>query len=143
MPHLNTLKHKSCNSNQKWNKELCQCECKNPIKYHVCEKDYVSNPSTRACEIDIYSKIIIGDFVVMWWNCTSDKNYSNKNYFNKKLFQQIFMKKNVACKIENFNMLLTFLLITISLLMIISIHCFLIKYSLKQKYLLPYQNTIN
>ena len=66
MPHLNTLKHKSCNSTQKWNKELCQCEYKNPIKYHVREKDYVSNPSTRACEIDIYSKIIIGDFVVSY-----------------------------------------------------------------------------
>ena len=26
------------NSNQWWNNNKCQCECK---KYHICEKDYV------------------------------------------------------------------------------------------------------
>ena len=23
---------RKCNSNQKWNEELCQCQCKNPVK---------------------------------------------------------------------------------------------------------------
>ena len=27
----------TCNSNQKWNNETYQCECKN---YHKCKKDY-------------------------------------------------------------------------------------------------------
>ena len=26
-------------TNQNWNKELCQCEFKNLIKHHLCEKD--------------------------------------------------------------------------------------------------------
>ena len=37
---------KKCNSNQWWNKDKCLCECK---KCHVCEKDYVWNPSTCNC----------------------------------------------------------------------------------------------
>ena len=37
-----------CNSNQKWNNKICQCECKN---YHKCEEDFSWNPST--CENSI------------------------------------------------------------------------------------------
>ena len=29
---------KKYNSNQKWNKDLHWCECKKPIKHHVCRK---------------------------------------------------------------------------------------------------------
>ena len=43
------LKHITCdcklefdgrkrNSSQKWNKDLCRCECKNPVKHCVCKK---------------------------------------------------------------------------------------------------------
>ena len=28
-------------SNQNWNIESCRWECKNPIKHHVCGKDYI------------------------------------------------------------------------------------------------------
>ena len=51
----NVIKKK--NSNDK-----CQCECKKPIKHHVCEKDYARNFSIytceydKDCEIDEYSK---------------------------------------------------------------------------------------
>ena len=31
------------NSNQKWNKDKCRCECKT---HCVCEKDYIWNPAT-------------------------------------------------------------------------------------------------
>lgn len=41
-----------CNSNQKWNKEFCQCECKNPIK-HIHVKKIVWNPSTCGCKTAI------------------------------------------------------------------------------------------
>ena len=42
---------------------MYQCECKNRIKYHVCEKDYICYTSTCACEFDKYLNII-GDLVV-------------------------------------------------------------------------------
>ena len=50
------------------------------------------------------------------------------------------MKQNTAYKTKNFDILLTFLLITITLLITI-IYCYLIKYKAKQKHLLPYYLT--
>ena len=38
---------RKCNSDQWWNNDKCQCECK---KRYVCEKDYVNNPATCSCE---------------------------------------------------------------------------------------------
>ena len=37
---------RKCNSNQWWNNDKCQCECK---KRHICEKDYIWNPTTCSC----------------------------------------------------------------------------------------------
>ena len=37
----------TCNSDQKWNNNKCQCECKN---CRTCTKDYSWNPSTCICE---------------------------------------------------------------------------------------------
>ena len=45
------------------------------------------------------------------------------------------MKKNITCKPQSFYILLNFLLITITLLIAISIYCYLIKYQAKQKHL--------
>ena len=39
-----------CNSNQKWSKDKCWCECKSPKECHVCETDSTRNPSTCICE---------------------------------------------------------------------------------------------
>ena len=39
----------TCNLNQKWNNETCQCECKN---YYTCKKDYSWNLSLCICEND-------------------------------------------------------------------------------------------
>ena len=39
----------TCNSNQKWNNETLQCECKN---YCTCKKDYSLVRSTCICEDD-------------------------------------------------------------------------------------------
>ena len=50
----------TCNSNQKWNNKICQCECKN---YHKCEKDYSWNPSTYICENTKFLKSVT-DFSV-------------------------------------------------------------------------------
>ena len=38
---------RKCVSDQWWNSDKCQCECK---KLHVCEKYYVWNPATCNCE---------------------------------------------------------------------------------------------
>ena len=60
-------------SNQKWNKELCWCECKNPIRYCVYQKDCICNPFTCACEIDKHLKRIFGDTVVTFDETESTK----------------------------------------------------------------------
>ena len=54
-----------------------------------------------------------------------------------------FSEKKVTCKTENFSILLTFLLITISLLMIVCIYCYLIKNWSKQEHGLLYYCIIN
>ena len=42
-----------CNFKQVWNKDKCQCECKQDlINNLVCEKGYIWNPSTCECECD-------------------------------------------------------------------------------------------
>ena len=38
---------RKCNSNQKWNDDKCQCECK---KHNICEKYYIWNPDTCGCK---------------------------------------------------------------------------------------------
>ena len=47
-----------------------------------------------------------------------------------------FNEKNITCKTQNFYTVITFLLITITLLIAVSIHCYLIKYRTKR--LLPF-----
>ena len=42
-----------CNAKQVWNKDKCQCECKEDlINKLVCDKGYIWNPSTCSCECD-------------------------------------------------------------------------------------------
>ena len=52
-----------------------------------------------------------------------------------------FDEKKSTCKIQNFYILLAFLLIAIALVVAVSIYCDLIKYQAKQKHLLPFQFT--
>ena len=52
-----------------------------------------------------------------------------------------FNEKNIACKTQNFYILLSFLLITIALLITVRIYCYPIKYRSKQKHLLPFHDT--
>ena len=35
-----------CKSNKWWKNDKCQCECQ---KHHICEKEFVWNPSTCIC----------------------------------------------------------------------------------------------
>ena len=41
---------RKCNSEQKWNIDKCQCECKKPIKHYLCEKVYACSHIISACE---------------------------------------------------------------------------------------------
>ena len=38
---------KKCKSNQWWNNDKCQCECKN---HHKHKRDYIWNPAACSCE---------------------------------------------------------------------------------------------
>ena len=51
-----------------------------------------------------------------------------------------FNKKKVTCKTQNFYILIAFLLITTSLLIAVSIYCYLIKHQAKQNHLLPFHD---
>ena len=61
------------------------------------------------------------------------ESYEEETNFNEK--------KKAACKTQNFYILLTFLLITIELLIAVSIYCYLIKYRAKQKPLISFNLT--
>ena len=60
-----------------------------------------------------------------------------------KTIAKNFNEKLVACKIQNFYILIAFLLITIALLIVVSIYCYLKNYRVKQKDLLPVEVTNN
>ena len=49
---------RKCNSDQWWNNDKCQCECK---KRHVCEK----NPARCSCENGKYLAIIMDDSAII------------------------------------------------------------------------------
>ena len=53
------------------------------------------------------------------------------------------MNRKQPVKLKIFYILLTFLLITIALLIAASIYCYVIKYQGKQKHLLPFHITSN
>ena len=54
-----------------------------------------------------------------------------------------FIGKNAISETNNFCILLAFLLITVTLLIAVSIYCYLIKYITKQRHLLPFHVTRN
>ena len=89
---------RKCNSDQKWNHDECQCECK---IHYICEKDYIWNPALFSCENSKYVASIIDDSVI-----TCDE-------IIEKTIPKNFNEKKVACKTESFYILLAFLLITI------------------------------
>ena len=60
-----------------------------------------------------------------------------------KTFPTKYNRKKKTYIKNNFFILLTFLLIAISLLIAVSIHCYLIKYWAKQKHLVAFHNTKN
>ena len=47
-----------CNNKQSWNGDTCRCDCNEDFAGIInCTKGYMSNPSTCACECDIWCKL--------------------------------------------------------------------------------------
>ena len=113
------LDGRKCNSDQWWNNNNCQCECK---KRHVCEKYYIWNPATCTSENRKYLASIMDDLAIM---CDETINPYNEE---TKFIPTNFNEKKATFKMQNFYILLAFLLITIGLLIAVSIYCYLIKY---------------
>ena len=99
-----------CSSNEKWNNDKCQCECK---KYGTCKKDYRWNPSTCICDnskrlqyIIDYSVVVCDETVYVMDTVSTNVANNNKedkenNYINKEdqqMCQQIIMVKKVRYK---------------------------------------------
>ena len=110
--------------NQKWNSNKCRCKCK---KNHTCEIDYVWNPPTCSCKNGKYLASIVCDSVI-----TCDETIQET-----KTIPTSFNAKNIICETKK-NIQLTFLLITIALLIAVSIYFYLIKYKAKQKAFVTY-----
>ena len=54
-----------------------------------------------------------------------------------------FNENKAACKMQNFYILLAFLVIIVALLIVVSIYCYLIKNWAKQKHFLSFRNASN
>ena len=133
---------RKCNSDRWWNNDKFRCGCK---KCHVCENDYVWNPATCSCEKGKYLASImdvsasICDEIIESY----DEDKKAKSYDETKTIPTNFNEKKTTCKTQNFYILLSFLLITVTLLIAVSIYCYLKKYQAKQKHLLPFHFTNN
>ena len=99
-------------------------ECK---QCHVCEKYCVWNSAACSCENGKYLASIMDDSVI---RCNEIiESFGEETNFNEK---------KTICKTQNFYILLTFLLITIALLIAASTYCYLIKHQANEKHLLPF-----
>ena len=93
---------KKCNSDQKWNKQLCLRECKSPRKH---------NARASTCKSCKYLKSIIRDSVILCDEIIElTKTFPTKTTSTKTV-PTSFKEKKITCKIKNFYILLTFLLI--------------------------------
>ena len=61
-----------CKSNQWWNNDKCQCECK---KIYSCEKDYIWSPATCNCENEKHLGSIMDDSAII---CDEVKSHTMK-----------------------------------------------------------------
>ena len=92
--------------------------CKNPKKIFSCvQKNYIWNPAIYSCENGKYSATTINDSVITYDEIIKETKTVSTN----------FNDKNATCKTKSFHILLSFLLITIALLIAVSIYCYLIK----------------
>ena len=114
---------------------------KNQKEHHVCKKDYIWNTATCTCGNGEYCASIIPDSEITCDEIIERaKTTPTKSTSAKTVTAKITSTKNTS---TNFYIFLTFLLITIALLIAVSIYCYLIKYRSKQKQLLQHYDTSN
>ena len=106
---------KKRNSKQNCNKNKCRWKCKNPRKY-VCEKGYIWNRATSCFENGRYAEIIIGNSAIMCDKIIETAKSTLAKTVSAKSIPTNPNEKKVICKINNFYILLAFLLITMILL---------------------------
>ena len=97
---------------------------------------YVWNPVICNCENQKYLASVMDDSVIICDEVI-------ESYEETKTIPTNFGEKKVTCKTQHFYILLAFLLITITLLIAVTIYCYLIKHRAKQKHLLTFQFTNN
>ena len=91
---------KICNSDQSWNNNKCQHECK---KRNVCEKDYVQNPATCNCENGKYLASAMDDSPITCDEIIGpyNKDVEAKQYGETKTTLTNFNRKKATCKTQN------------------------------------------
>ena len=97
--------------------------------------DYVSNPATCTCENGKYLASIMDDSVIICDEVIESYDEEIKTITTN------FDEKNIICRAQNLYILVFVSLIITTLLIAVSIYCYLIKYQAKQKDLLPFHNT--
>ena len=123
-----------CNSDQWWNSDKCRCECK---KRHICKNDCIWSSATCSCKNGKYLSSNMDDSVI---TCDEIIESYDKEI---KIIPTNFNGKKATCKTKTLYILLTFLLITIALLIAVNNYCCMVKHWPKQKHLLPFQSTNN
>ena len=90
--------------------------------HHICEKDYVWKPATCNCENGKYLASIIDASAII---CDEVIESYHEEI---KTIPSNFDEKNITCTAQNFYILFFFLLTIITLLIAVSIYCYLIKH---------------
>ena len=87
-----TFDGRKCNSDQWWNNDKCWSECE---KRHLCEKDYIWNPSTCSCENGKYLTNIMDDSAITCDEIIESYNEETKTIptnFNEKKYNLEYTK---------------------------------------------------
>ena len=118
---------RKCGLNQKWNKNKCWYECKNPEEHNSCEKDYICSSVMCSCENGKFVGSIIDNLVIM----CDEMIKKTKSTATKSTSAKAAPRKNNSI---NFYILLVFYILLIA----VSIYCYLLNYRTKEKHLLIY-----
>ena len=108
------------------------------VKNFMHVKVIVWNPATCSCENGKYLASIMDDqqlLAIMYYRVI---RHRNKNFSNT-----YFKEKKATFHTQNYYILIAFSLITIALLIVVNVHCYLIKYRAKQEHLLLSHSTNN
>ena len=133
---------RKCNSDRQWNNDKCRCECK---KIHVSKKGYVRNLATCNQEKGKHLACIINNSAITCDEIIDvDVDAEAKLIDGAKLDnKKILKEKKATCKMQQFYILLAFLLIAIALLIAAGSYCSLTKYLAQQKRSLQFHNSNN